>query len=70
MSQPVSLGIHEPLAGTRAARYVRMSADYQQYSTENQKSAIADTRPGKASRSCVSMRTKDAVDSWLIDGSL
>ena len=42
MSQPRPLGIHEPLTSARAAQYVRMSTDYQKYSTENQKAAIAE----------------------------
>jgi DNA invertase Pin-like site-specific DNA recombinase len=42
MSQPVSLGIQETLTSTRAAQHVRISTDYQQYSTENQKAAIAE----------------------------
>ncbi|SIN99348.1 recombinase family protein [Paraburkholderia phenazinium] len=39
---PQADGILTSLAGRLAAQYVRMSTDYQQYSTENQKLAIAE----------------------------
>lgn len=41
-TMPQGTGASTFLAGARAAQYVRMSTDHQQYSTDNQKRAIAD----------------------------
>lgn len=41
-TMPQAAGASTFLAGARAAQYVCMSTDHQQYSTDNQKRAIAD----------------------------
>jgi len=74
---PQADGIIASLAGRRAAQYVRMSTDHQQYSTENQKLAIAEFAAIQgisivatyedAGKSGVSLKGRSALSQLLQD---